>query len=117
MMTRLALLLLSKSKAAYNLHQDTDVLRLPGETTLRDHTNYIHPQTGFKPEVLEKIKTAAQKLGENERYVVFPHDEITIKEDLVCDNRSQVLVGFVNMKNWELPTANCATLGTHVLVF
>lgn len=82
MMIRLALLLHSKSKAAYTLLRDTDVLRLPGETTLRDYTNYIHPHTDFQPEVLEEIKTAAQKLGENERHVVLLHDEMTITEDL-----------------------------------
>ena len=116
MMIRLALLLHSKSKTAYNLLRDTDVLRLPVETTLRDYTNYIHPWTGFQPEVLEEIKTAAQKLGENERYVALLHGEMKIKEDLVFDNRSQELVGFVNMKNWE-EDANCTTLATHVLVF
>ena len=65
MMIRLALLLHSRGPAAYKTLRETGVLILPGESTLRDYTNYIHPSTGFQPQVLEEIKTAASKLQEN----------------------------------------------------
>ena len=88
-------LLLHKGRAAFNTMRDTGVLRLPGESTFRDHTNYIHPQTGFQNEVVDDIRCAAEKLGDHQKYVVLLHDEMSVKEDLVFDNRSKEAVDFV----------------------
>lgn len=79
--------------------RDTNILKLSGEMTLRDYTNYIHPHIGFVPEVLEEIKTAASKVTEAKCYVVVLHDEMSIKEDLVFNSCRQELVGFINMTN------------------
>lgn len=48
---RLALLLHSQSPQAYRTIRETGVLALPGESSLRDYTNYIAPNQGFQPEV------------------------------------------------------------------
>lgn len=66
MLVRFALLLHSQSPSAYRTLQKTGVLTLPGETTLRDYTNVIHPTSGLKVEVLEEIRKAAEKLDENQ---------------------------------------------------
>ena len=107
MMIKLALFLHSKGRALYNTLRDTGVLKLPGESTLRDYTNYIHPQTGFQHEVVEDIRCTAEKLGDHQKYVVLLHDKILVKEHLVFDNRSQEVVGFVSVQNWQV-NANCA---------
>ena len=115
-MIRLALLLHSKGRAGYNTLMDTGVLKLPGEWTLSDYTNYIHPQTGFQREVVEDVRCAAKKLGDHQKYIVLLHDVMSIKEYLVLDNRSQEVAGFVNMQNWHM-LANCNNLASHVLGF
>ena len=51
MMIRLALLVHSRSPAAYETLKKTGVLVLPSGSTLRDYTNYLAPGEGFKPEV------------------------------------------------------------------
>ena len=51
MMIRLALLLHTESPQAYRSLRETGVIALPGESTLRDFTNYITPTQGFQPEV------------------------------------------------------------------
>ena len=91
-------------------------MRLPGQSTLVDYTNYILPRTGFQHEVVEDIRCAAEKLGDHQKYVVLLHDEMSIKEDFVFDNRSQEVVGFVNVQNWQID-ANYNSLASHVLVF
>ena len=91
-------------------------MRLPGESTLRDYTNYIYPQTGFQHEVVEDIRCAAEKLADHQKYVVLLHDEMSMKEDLVFHNRTQEVVGFVNKQNWQID-ANYNRLASHVLVF
>ena len=58
MMIRLAILLHSQSPQAYRTLRDTGTITLPGETTLRDYTNYICPQQGFKPEVYNVVTIA-----------------------------------------------------------
>ena len=93
-----------RSRECLLLSEDT---KLPGESTQRDYTNYIHPQTGFQREVVEDIRCAAEKLGDHQKYVVLLHDEMSIKEDLVLDNGSQEVVGFANMQNWQM-YANCS---------
>ena len=61
MMLRMALLIHSQSPAAYHSLRKTGVLKLPGETTLRQYTNAIHPEVGFNPHVMEEIRKAACK--------------------------------------------------------
>ena len=61
MLLRFALYLHSQSPAAYRSLKESGVLRLPGETTLRSYANYVHPEIGYNPHVIEEIKKAAAK--------------------------------------------------------
>ena len=115
-MIRLALLLHSRGPGAYNTLRDTGILKLPGESTLRDYTNYITPQTGFNLDVVEELRQQAEKLSDNERFVTLMHDEMSVKQDLVWDSKTVQLVGFVNLHQWQQrPDFN--NIATHVLVF
>ena len=55
---------------------------------LRDYSNYIHPQAGFNPQVIEEIGEQAEKLTEEKRFVALLHDEMSVKEDLVWDSKT-----------------------------
>ena len=116
MLIRLAILLHSRSPAAYETLRKTGVLKLPGQSTLRDYTNVIHPKTGFSPEVLEELEKLTKGFGENQRYVVLLHDEMAIKSDLVFDRRSGEILGFVNVDTWSFDDFD-KNLANHVLVF
>ena len=41
----------SQSPKAYRTLKETEILQLPGESTLWDYTNAIAPKQGFQPEV------------------------------------------------------------------
>ena len=114
MMIRLAIMIRSQSQSAYASLRETGVLRLPGESTLRDYTNVIHPKEGFNFDVLKEIKHATQHFKENEWCVVLLHDEMSVKSDLVFDRRSDEVVGFLHPEKWKVEDDN---LATHALVF
>lgn len=116
MMIRLALLIHSKGPSVYNTLRDTGILKLPGETTLRDYSNYIHPQPGFNPQVIEELKEQANKLPEDQRFVALLHDEMSVKEDLVWDSKTGELVGFVNLNQWQ-EQPDSRGIASHILVF
>ena len=116
MMIRLAILLHSKSKAAYDLLRETGVLKLPGNSTLREYVGALHPKEGFQPEVMDDLKARVNKMPENQRHVVLLHDEMTIKSDLLFDSRDGSLVGFVNKDKWSFDHSN-EELANQVLVF
>lgn len=54
MMIRLAILLHSRSPAAYDTLRKTGVLQLPGESTLQDYTNVFQPSPGFSRHILPR---------------------------------------------------------------
>ena len=114
MMIRLAILLRCQSPSAYATLRKTGVLKLPGESTLKDYTNAIQPQEGITPAVLEELNRQTRDLPDNKRFVVLLHDEMAIKNDLVFDRRSGEVVGFINPEIWNVNEDN---LATHVLVF
>uniref|UniRef100_A0A2C9LEN5 THAP-type domain-containing protein n=1 Tax=Biomphalaria glabrata TaxID=6526 RepID=A0A2C9LEN5_BIOGL len=114
-MLRLAILLHSRSPTAYQTLRKTGLLKLPGEATLRDYTNSIQPQTGFNSDVIDEINQATKDFTEHERYIVLLHDEMAIKSDLVYDQRSGEIVGFVNSD--QIKDGSSYQLATHVLLF
>ena len=117
MLIRFAILLHTQSPAAYNTLRQTGALKLPGESTLRDYTNAVHPQDGFNGEVVEEVKKATATLKEHQRYVVLLHDEMAIKSDLVHDVVTDQVVGFVNHSDWTTTSPTESDLASHVLVF
>jgi hypothetical protein len=119
MMVRLAILIHSKSAAAYDTLRKTGILTLPGGSTLREYTRALHPTEGFQPETLQELRDAAQRLPQHQRYVAVLHDQMTVKADLVFDSRSQELVGFVGGRNaqHDLSQFDGRQVATHALVF
>ena len=75
MMVRFAILIHSQSPSAYRSLREVGVVKLPGESTLRDYTNVLHPQSVFQPEVFLELKKMAEPLSDNERWVCLLHDE------------------------------------------
>ncbi|KAK7089540.1 uncharacterized protein [Littorina saxatilis] len=116
MMIRLAILIHSKSEAAYETLRKTGVLKLPGKSTLREYTAATESKSGFQPEVVDELKKYARQLPENQRFVVLLHDEMTIKSDLVFESRSGQLVGFVHSDK-DCGLKPNRKLATHALVF
>ena len=117
MMIRFAILIHSQSPSTYRTLREAGAVRLPAESTLRDYTNVLHPQTGFDLNVFLELKKVAEPLLENERWVVLLHDEISIKEDLVYDRVTGELVGFVNPSGSNGTTGEESRLATHALIF
>ena len=98
MMIRFALYLHLRSPSAYQALRESKVICLPCERTLRDYTNVVHPDVGFRKDVMDDIKHQNQKWNkEIQKYVVLSFDEMSIKDDLVFDSVSGELVGFVNL--------------------
>ena len=98
MMIRFALHLHLRSPSAYSALRQSKVLKLPCERTLRDYTNVTSPNSGFRNEVFDDLKKAASKLHNGiQRYVTLMFDEVSIKDDLVFDDSTGQLIGFVNL--------------------
>lgn len=110
-MIRLAILIHSRSPAAYETLRKTGVLHLPGNSTLQDYTNVSSPSEGFTSAAVDAIKAATQDLPDHDRFVVLMHDEMSIQSDLVFDKRTGKLVGFIKSQVEQ------KQLATHVLVF
>ena len=95
-MIRLAIFIHSQSPSLYRTLRNTKIVKLPAESTLRDYTNVLHPQSGFALEVFLELKKQAEPLLEEERWVCLLHDEISIKADLVYDRVTGELVGYID---------------------
>ena len=117
MLIRFAILIHSQSPAAYNTLRQTGALKLPGESTLRDYTNAIHPQDGFNGEIVQEVKKATASLKAHQRWVVLLRVEVAIKSDLVHDVVTGQVVGFVNNSDWSSTSPTESDLASHVLVF
>ena len=117
MLIRFAILIHSQSPSAYNTLRQTGALKLPGESTLRDYTNAIHPQHGFNSDVIDEVRKATASLKSHQRWVVLLHDEMAIKSDLVHDRVTGDITGFVNHSDWTSDSPTEEDLASHVLVF
>ena len=117
MTIRLAILCHRQSASAYETLRETGVLKLPVQSTLRDHMNVTHPKSGFQRSVLEELANLAESLQDNERYVVLLHDEMTIKQDIFYDSRSSDIIGFVNVGSWKESDEISGHLATEALCF
>ena len=84
------------SGSAYETLKTSGILKLPSQRTLRDYTHYIKSSCGFSSEVDNDLLRAADyhSLEEWQTYVGLIIDEIHIKEDLVYDKHTGVLIGF-----------------------
>eukprot|EP00795_Rhopilema_esculentum_P017480 gene17480-9089_t len=120
MMIRFALHLHLKSPAAYRSLKESLVIRLPSERTLRDYSNVFQPSVGFKKEVLEDLKHQGSQLKGIAKYVVLMLDELSVQDDLVFNNSTNELVGFVNLGedlNQIFKKKATDSIASHALVF
>ena len=74
-----------------------DDLVLPSSRTLQDYKNYIKPKTGFSSQVVNHLKERTKDYFDIERYIVQLSDEKKIKSNLVFDNHTGELKGFLDL--------------------
>ena len=105
---RFAILLDAQSPSTYRTIREIGALKLPGESTLRDYTNAIHPHQGFNDEVIQEIKSDTASLKPHQCWVVLLQDEMTIKADLIHDQTTGDIVGFLDPSSWtgDVPAEN-----------
>ena len=78
------------SGSAYEMIQESGVIKLPSQRTLRDYTYYTKTTAGFSTDVdqqlidIAKIKTCPER----EKYVVMIMDEMHIREGLVWNKHA-----------------------------
>ena len=101
-MIRFALHLYLKSPAAYRSLKESMVIRLPLEKTLKDYSNVFQSSVGFKKEVFEDLKHQGSQLKGIAKYVVLMLNELSVQDDLVFNNSTNELVGFVNLGQNQL---------------
>ena len=116
---RFCLSLHAKSPAAYKELQESGILVLPSQRTLRDYRNFFKPKPGFNAENIERLKDLSKEYFDIQRYVVLSFDEMKIQSKLVFDKRSNELIGFVDLGEEKVNEAFCSTdeLATHALAF
>ena len=125
MIIRYCLALSAKSPQAYedlrhNPKTGTGILVLPSRRRLREYKNYIRPERGFNPHIINELNVKTSKFSDSEKYVVLLFDEVKIQENLVWDKHTGELIGYVDLGDAD---TNYATLdkvdelATHILVF
>ena len=87
MLIRYAISLSTKSPVVYEEIRKSGILKLPSMRTLRDYRNFIKPQTGFNPAVIEDLIKHPDNLTGYQGFVTLPIDE------------SQILAGLVYYRN------------------
>ncbi|XP_035217262.1 uncharacterized protein LOC118190622 [Stegodyphus dumicola] len=91
-------------------------LHLPSKPTLLKAVSGIKMEPGFSVAVLNAIKLVASKLKIHDRYCILSFDEITLKQSLSYDKKSDYIVGFENYGSYtELKMF--PEYATHGLVF
>lgn len=101
MLIKFAVCVRQMSPALYAFLRETGVLKLPGESTLRDYTGVLVTTPGFQTHVIKQLQTQAGTLQPHDRYVCLLHDEMTIMSDLVFDQKTGQLVGFVSPEQFD----------------
>ena len=93
---------------------------MPSRRRLREYKNYIRPERGFNPHIINELNVKISKFSDIEKYVVLLFDEVKIQENLVWDKHTGELIGYVDLGDAD---TNYATLdkvdelATHILVF
>ena len=125
MIIRYCLSLAAKSSSMYDdIRYDekngTGFLILPSRRRLRDYKNYIRPQHGFNPEIIDELAQKTKSFSEIEKFIVLLFDEMKVQDSLVWDKHTGDLIGYVDLGDADI---NFATLektdevATHILVF
>ena len=121
MIIRYCLSLATKSPACYEDLRKSKILVLPSQRTLKDYRNCIRPKAGFQEEeVIEELKDSTNSYFDVQRYIVLLFDEMKNMSNLVFDNVTGELIGYLDLGD---PDINFGTLekvdeiASHALVF
>ena len=87
------------SSSSYHAMRSSGVLVLPSERTLRDYTHWMSSDVGFSESVDQDLMKEAKldAAQDFQKHVCLVFDEVRIKEDLVYDNHTCQIIGFVNL--------------------
>ena len=96
MLIKFGIFIRQVSPAVYDIMRNMGILKLPGQSTLRDYTSVIKTSPGFQEHVLLDLKRKALELSETQKYVCLLHDEMSIQQDLVFDKQTNTLIGYVS---------------------
>ena len=99
MMIRLAIHLEAKSTGFYK--ELSQIISLPGKTTLRDYTNLFPEKPGVRHQNIESLKEKCKSLPEKHRYFSLMMDEVSIRENLVFCSKTGNIIGFTNLNEIE----------------
>lgn len=96
-----AFLFFLRSSGTYESSRNSGCLFLLSQQTLRDYTHYLEAGIGFSSDVDKMLMAAAniESCPVRENYVSLLLDEIHIKEDLVFDKHSGMMIGFMDLGN------------------
>ena len=100
-MIKWCLFLRHQSSRAYETLQQSGVIHLPSQRTLRDYSQSIKTGAGFSEEVdLQLLQANNQATcNEWEKFVILLLDEMYIGSDLVYDKHTKNLIGFTTLGN------------------
>ena len=98
MMIRWCLYLKHLSSSGYELIRQSEVIKLPSQRTLRDYTHHTSASSGFSDEVDKQLMQAANihSCPEREKYVIIIMDEMHIKEDIVYNKHTGIILIVLN---------------------
>ena len=124
MVTCYCLALAAKSPSVYedirhNQKTGTGFLVLLRQRRLRDYKNYIRPQRGLNPQIVNELIHKVRNFSDIEKYIVLLFDEIKIQENLAWDKHTGELIGFVDLGDVDVNYATLQKvdeLATRVLV-
>ena len=81
-----------------NQEKGSGLLILPSQRTVRGYRNYIRPQRGFNPDVVNELTSKTQDFAEIERFTALLFDEMKVQEDLVWDKNTGNLLCYILLK-------------------
>ena len=100
MIIKFCLAIAAKSTIVYekiwlNQQKVSWTIVLQSQRTLRDYRNYIRPQHGFNPEVVNELSSKTQDFSDMECFPLLMFDEMKVREDLVLDKNTGNLLFYI----------------------
>ena len=114
MLIKFAIFIRQQSPCVYRCLRDMGIVKLPGESTLRDYTSVFSAAPGFQGQVLRDLQLQAENYDADHRYVCLLHDEMSIKSDLVFDRKSNQLIGYVSPQQFDIQKVHTFV---HIFIF
>ena len=86
MLIKFAMFICQQSPCVYRSMRNMGILKVTGESTLRDDTSVLSSAPGFQV---------------HHRYVCLLHDEMSIKSDRVFDRKSNEIIRYVSPEEFD----------------